>query len=388
MNKDTGFYTLDSLNIAVDKLDETLDKMNYLKDEIKHQQINYYDDKKQSLLFDDRMTDLISTFLTNAKKDKNIDASKLKLILNSILANLYEADTENIRFIDEQTIEHLVKATVSNILNETKTHLNEALVNTLIQIRKLAILWFFDSISLTFYNLKTDRSENYKLQENKEVEIKGIKYEIIPLNIKNKKYQLAFSETEYSLTTFDIGIKSQNMIIPILAALFIDKASLKWRLNYSKIIIKAISRLKEQSEHQIKNLKLDYDKVSIEELMEAEKGLSEGFEFLYQILFNYRNQIQTENQSLKKHYLQEYSRGIQSIVGGAISNAVRKVTPLELLDQCDALVTELEITTKSISNLKFDVISSIQDMIKAKKEDNPSMFQKAMKKYKKLVKTF
>ena len=380
LKKDTGFFTLDAMGIQIEQFDDVIDKINLVKDEIKRQQINYYDKNKDKISVDSKMLELVSSFLTKAKKDSNMDSSELQMILNTVLGNLYEVDEENIRFLDEETIEHLAKATVSSVLDETKTHLNKALVNALIQIRKLAILWFFESISLDFYNLRTDRTETYKLQNYKKVEIKNTTYDVIPITIGRKKYRLAFSEVEHSLTTFDIGIKNQNLIIPTLAAIFIDKASLRWRLNYSKIIIKAISRLKDQTKHQIKNLKLDYNIIKVEDLLSAEKNMKESFEFLYQLLFNYKNQIETENHSLRNHYEKNYTKGLQDIVGGAISNAVRKVTPLDLLDECDGLVNELKVTLQEISNLKFEVISVVQELIKSKKEENPNLFKRGMDK--------
>ncbi len=114
--------------------------------------------------------------------------------------------------------------------------------------------------------------------------------------------------------------------------------------------------------------------------MTGEKSLNESFEFLYQLMFNYKNQIETENQSLRRHYSKEYSKSMQNILGGAISNAVRKFTPLELLDESDDLVSELRNTLTEISNLKFEVISIMKKLITAKKEENPSLFKKAFNK--------
>lgn len=380
LSKYTGLFTLDAMNVPVDKFDETLDKINQVKDEVKKQQIDFYDENKEQLSVDSKMLELVSKFLSKAKKDPNADVSKLQMVLSTILGDLYQIEEHNIRFLDEETIEQLARATVSDTLDKTKTHLNKALINTLIQIRKLAILWFFESISLDLYNVRIDREEIHKLQESKEIKFRGKKYEIIPVTINNKSYRLAYSETEYSLTTFNVGIKNQNLIIPVLSAIFIDKASLNWRLNYSKIIIKAISRLKDQTEHQIKNLILDYNEINVEDLLFAEHGTKESFEFLFQLLFNYKNQLQTENQAIRRHYKREYSRELGSMLGGAISNAVRKVTPLDLLDEFNQLVYELEKTMKEISDLKFQVVSILKELVKAKKEENPSLFKKAAKK--------
>lgn len=385
--KDAVLFTLDAFDVPEEKVNNILDRINEVKDEIKKQQVNYYDENKDKISLDNKMLELVSTFLTNTKKYKHIDASKLQMVLSTVLGDLYQVEEENIRFLDQETIEHLAKAIVSNVLDETKLHLNQALVNTLIQIRKLAILWFFETISLNLYNLRTDRSETYKLQENREVELESKdlelagKYEVIKVNIQSKEYRLAFSEEEYSLITFDIGKKNQDLIIPLLSAFFIDKATVRWRLNYSRIIIKAVSRLKDQVEHQIKNLSLEYHEISVEDLLSIEKELNESFEFLYQLLFNYKNQIESGNQSLKRYYQHTYSRKISSIVGGAISKAVRKVTPLEILDECDSLVDELANTTKQISDMKFQTLSIIKQLIKAKQEEDPTLFKKAMTKF-------
>jgi hypothetical protein len=380
LNKDASFFTIDAYYVPREDAEDVADKLNEIKDIIKKSQLDYYDQNQDKIPMNTQILDLMAKFLSDSNVSKQASPDKLNFILSSIFEDLYLSDEEDVRFLCPDTIDHLSKAAVSRKLEDAKLHLEQASVDILIQIRKLAILWFYKSISLDMYNLRTDKSDIYKLQRNKEVIMGGRKYEVIPMNIHNKQYNLAYSEEEFSLTTFELGIKNQNMITPILAAIFIDKASLEWRYNYSQIIIKAISRLKDQTRHQLKNLQLEYDKISIEQLVRSQKELDDSFEFLFQMLFRYKNNLESSNQQLRHYYQNAYSRQIGVILGGAISNAIRKVTPLESLDRCDALIKDLNVSMKDVSNLKFEVMSLVKDLIKQKQEENPTLFKKTVRK--------
>ena len=58
LNKDTGFFTLDALEVPFKDVDNVIDRINYVKDEIKKMQIEHYDGDENKLSLDNPHTSL------------------------------------------------------------------------------------------------------------------------------------------------------------------------------------------------------------------------------------------------------------------------------------------------------------------------------------------
>ena len=374
-------FTLDVFEVPYKEFEAKLEIIRNIKEKIKELQVNYLDDKKEKISFDNKISTLIATFLIEVNKEVDINSEQMLIVLQSILGNLYKQEIDGIEFLDEETLNYLSNATVSKILEEAKMNLNKAMINMLVQIRKLSILWFYESVSLDYYNLRTDRKEIPKLQELNIITLNNITYEKIPINIENRKYPILFSDVTHTLTTLDVGKKNQDTIIPLMFSVFVDSASIKWKQNYTEIIIEAIRRSKTEILHQIKDIRYSYDEKTIEELIKEQKLLERSFEFLYRLLTDFRNTTYSENRLLKRHYEGEFSRNLKRFLGGQPPQSIIKLSPIGALQQFDLQEKKIDLTINEVSELKYNTLNVIKELIKAKKEENPSLFEKTISKF-------
>lgn len=371
------FFSLDAVQVIESDFLEVDSKLDELKQSIKQEQVNFFDNQKDKLKIEDNFVKLLSEFIVEANKNTEIDSNNAFLILQNMLGNLYEHEIDGVKFLDEIEIEKLAKATVSKVVKECEYNLNSALIEILIKIRKLTLLWFYDSIQLSLYNVWTDKEEISIIQNNEVVEIDGSESKIIPLIVNRRKTYVAYCEVNACLITFNLGKKMQEAILPFIFSLFMNQALMNFKLEYSKMILNALKRYQGEIIHQMRNLRVNYNDLSLEQLEIIKKYSLGAIDFLYRGIVNYRNDIQTSNRMMAMQYRKNYLQTLSRRLGGGVSQRVLDVSPMRSLDEFNKLGDEIEGFVNSYSGLYEDVGKGMNDLISAKKQSNPGLFQKA-----------
>jgi len=299
------------------------------------------------------------------------------LLLKNVLGDLHKYDDEYPMFVDDKTLENLSKAIASKDMEEAEKHFDKALVNSAIEIRRMLLSWYYEELSLTYYNLITDRDTISQYTGEAELNFYGQRCPMLSMTIKGREYAVAYSGNGNFLVTFNTGRPAQDEIIPFFHLLFIDRICLKIYIEYAGIIINGIKRLKEESEKNMAELTFTYEDTTIEELQSCQEALENSFDFLYRLITSYRNQLETENRFMKRKYELKYSKVVANELGGSIPVSVRVVSPLSLISESELLVSDLDKTRNDVLETKNMITSTIRDLIKAKKEANPTYYKKA-----------
>lgn len=385
--------TLDKFNIPFDQKDEFLEGVYSAKETIKDLQIQTLEDGKGKIKIDTRLSSLLSTFFVELNRKCPLDYNRVFFVLESILADLYKHDVKGVEFLDERTLDYMAKATVSKKLKDAELNLDKALVSMLIQIRKLAILWLYDTLSLNFYNLTIDREDVGKIQNRDGISLNEIIYEKVPISLsgqrlgKSRRINLYFSDIESTMITFNLGRKTQNKIVPLMFSIFVDSASLKFRWEYTNILQEAMRRSYNQTTNDLRNLELDYDKLDMKDLLLIREMGNRSYDFFYQVLNKARNSIYAENNMIKRHYRTTFTKNLTRFLGGAISSDIKKHYPLSYFEALDHLVERYDKMTESIQETRLVMKKKMNELIEAKEKENPKLYKKAYKEFKEIIYT-
>jgi hypothetical protein len=95
--------------------------------------------------------------------------------------------------------------------------------------------------------------------------------------------------------------------------------------------------------------------------------------------------MENENETIRKRYTFDYPRALAISLGGSISRSVRQVSPLGLASECDNLLVDLNTSRNEIFETKKVVRETINELIKAKKEQNQSKFNKIAGKFQEIL---
>lgn len=374
-------FTLDKLKSPFEEAEKIIEELDNSKDEIKKINLKSLEDEKGNIKLDQKLSLLISSFIVKTNKSNNPDKERVFSILKNVFLDLYKHDIKGIEFLDFETLDYLVEATISKKLEDAQMNLDAALVKMLIQIRKISLLWLYDAITLNYYNLNVNKNEISTIQNKDKLSLYGKQYEVLHITYPNnpislKKVDLLFSPLEKTLVTINTGKHNQNIIIPLMLSIFIDKASFDWRIEYSNIITMATTRSIREISYQLKILELDFSKFYVPQVKEELEMLLNGLDFLRNILVDMKNQVESENKVIRKHYSTNYTRDLSRFLGGAISSSIRENSPLNSLKMLDEPLIKLDSSIEEISNLRVQMTNTFLKLIDAKQQNNKEYFDK------------
>jgi len=374
-------FTLDKFKVPSEAANEIIDELDNTKEDIKEINLKTLKDEGGHIVLDKKLSSLISTFIVSTNKYTSINKEQVLSVLQNILSDLYRHEIEGIEFLDEETLDYLAKAAVSKKLEEAQLNLDTAMIKMLVQIRKISLLWLYDAISLNYYNLSIPREEISKVQNKDELLLNDTHYEAIHITIHSsptslRKNDVWFDSLGKTLVTINTGRETQDIIIPLMFSIFIDKASFEWRIEYANIFTTAIARAVRELNYQLRMLDLDYSKYDVQKLKEERDVLQNGFDFLRNTLIKIKNQVENENKSMKRYYSSTYQRNLARFLGGAISSSIRENSPLNSLDKMDILVEKMESSIEEISSLSIHTRDTLSKLIEAKEQKNVKLFEK------------
>jgi len=373
-------FTLDKFKVVPDEADIIIDELNDAKEHIKEANLKSLQNEEGNIILDKKLSSLISSFIVSTNKYSNVNKEQVLSVLQNILSDLYQHDVDGIEFLDYETLDCLAEAAISKKLEEAQLNLDAAMVKMLIQIRKISLLWLYDAVSLNYYNINIPREELTKVQNKDKLLWNDTHYEVLhiahesPTSMRNTN--VLFDSLGKTLVTINTGKQTQDFIIPLMFSIFIDKASLEWRIEYANIFTTAIARAVKELNYQLKLLDLDYSKYDAQKLKEERDVLQNGFDFLRNTLIKIKNQVENENKSMKKYYSSTYQRNLARFLGGAISASIREHSPLNSLDKMDILVEKMDSSIEEISNLSIHIRDTLSKLIEAKEQKNVKLFEK------------
>lgn len=373
-------FTLDKFKVVPDEADIIIDELNNAKEYIKDANLKSLQNEQGNIILDKKLSSLISSFIISTNKYTNVNKEQVLSVLQNILSDLYKHNVEGIEFLDYETLDCIAEAAISKKLEEAQLNLDVAMVKMLIQIRKISLLWLYDAVSLNYYNINSPREELTKIQNKDKILWNDTYYEVLhithssPTSMRNNN--ILFDSLGKTLVTINTGKQTQDFIIPLMFSIFIDKASLEWRIEYANIFTTAIARAVKELNYQLRLLDLNYSKYDVQKLKEERDVLQNGFDFLRNTLIKIKNQIENENKSMKKYYSSTYQRNLARFLGGAISGSIREHSPLNSLDKMDILVEKMDSSIEEISNLNIQVRDSLSKLIEAKEQKNIKLFEK------------
>lgn len=372
-------FTLDKFKTPIEEAEKIIEELDNSKEEIKKINLKSLEDEKGNIKLDQKLSGLISSFIVNTNKSFNPDKEKVLSIMKNILLDLYTHDIKGIEFLDFETLDYLVEAAISKKLEDAQINLDTALVMMLIQIRKISLLWLYDAISLNYYNLNVPKDEINKIQNQEKLSLYGKQYEVIPFTYHNnpillKKTDLLFSPSDKTLVTINTGKHNQDIIIPLMLSIFIDKASFDWRIEYCNIITTAIARSVREISYQLKILELDFSKFEVPKIKDELQILQNGLDFLRDTLIGIKNQVESENKVIRRHYSTNYPRDLSRFLGGAISSSIRENSPLNSLNMLDGPLIKLDSSVEEISNLRVRITNTFFKLIDAKEQNDKVYF--------------
>jgi len=109
-------------------------------------------------------------------------------------------------------------------------------------------------------------------------------------------------------------------------------------------------------------------------------GLVNSSDFFCKLLNNQNNKLKSENRKIKFYYKKDYNRALSNqLANGPISKSIYAVTPLRHIDELDTQVQELEKLSNRFSSMSGTIIEKLNDLIQAKKDNNPGFFKKTIK---------
>ncbi len=373
-------FTLDKYNVPSEVAEIIIEELNNAKEYIKEINLKTLKNEEGHIILDKKLSSLISSFIVSTNKYTNINKEQVLSVLQNILSDLYRHDIEGIEFLDYETLDYLAEAAVSKKLEDAQLNLDTAMIKMLIQIRKISLLWLYDAISLNYYNINIPREEIRKVQNKDELLLNNTLYEVIhvthnsPTSFRNT--DVLFDSLGKTLVTVNTGKQTQDFIIPLMFSIFIDKASFEWRIEYANMFTTAIARAVRELNFQLRMLDLDYPKYDAQKLNDEMAIMQNGFDFLRNTLINIKNQVESENKSMKRYYSSTYQRNLARFLGGGISKSIRDNSPLSSLNNIDILVEKMDSSIEEISTLSIRTKDTLTKLIEAKKQKNIKLFEK------------
>jgi hypothetical protein len=377
-----NLYLIEAKKIPFKDFEKFDNKICNIVEEIKKIQMNYYDDEeaRDKISFPDEITEQISKFIVEVNKKGTYDVDKVALVLQNILGDIYQHPEVDKSFLDRKSIEYLAKASVSKIMEEAKINLTEALREILINIRKLFIAWIYDQCSISIINYETDRKEVSIIRESDLIEIQNKLFQKISLPKKwGARLDILYDASSNSIITSNFGKDKIKEVLPFVYLTVFDQILFHIRLETFEIERRALENI-ERSIIQDLN-KLDpFEKTSVDELKSLKDGLATASDFFCKLLNNQVNHMKSENRKIKLYYKRDYTRTLSNqLMKGPISKSIFALTPLRNIEELDIIAEKLERLSYRFSSLSGYVIDKMNSLIGAKKENNPTLYEKIKK---------
>lgn len=383
-----NLFLIEAKNIPFDKFDEYDEKICQIVDEIKRIQMNYYDNKdtRNNISFSDEIVTQISKFIVEVNKNGKYNVDTVALVLQNILGDIYEHPEVDKAFLDRQSIEYLARASVSKIMAEAKLNLTEALKEILINIRKLFLAWIYDQCNISIINYETDKKEVPIIEKNDLIEIENKLCQKISLPKRwGARLDILYNVSNNSIITSNFGKDKIKEVLPFVYLTVFDQILFHIRLEAYEIQKRALENI-ERSIIQDLNKIDPFEKTNVKELETLKEGLTLASDFFCKLLNNQVNHMKSENRKLKFYYQRDYTRALSDqIMRGPISKSIFALTPLRDIKELDVTTNELEKLSYRFSNLSGYVIEKMNILIQAKKENNPTLFDKIKKEIREFI---
>ncbi len=380
-----NLFLVEVTNVSYEQFGEVDNKISEILDEIKKLQMGFYDNKeaRKTITFPDEITEQVSKFIVEVNKKGNYDIDKVALVLQNILWDIYEHPDIDTVFLDKKSIEFLAKASVSKIMEEAKLNLTEALREILINIRKLFLAWIYDQCSISIINYETDRKEVSIIQENDLLEIENKLCQKISLPQKyGGRLDILYDASSNSIITSNFGKDKIKEVLPFVYLTIFDQILFHIRLESFEIEKRALENIERSVIQDLDKIDI-FDKSSVKDLENMKEGLVISSDFFCKLLNNQVNSMKSENRKIKLYYKTDYTRMLSNqLIRGPISKSIFALTPLRNIDDLDTTVQELEKLSYRFSNLSGHIIDKMNNLIQAKRENNPTLYEKIKKEIK------
>ena len=198
-----------------------------------------------------------------------------------------------------------------------------------------------------------------------------------------KKYgtrlDILYDTNTNSIVTSNFGKDKIREVLPFIYLTVYDQIIFHIRLETFEIERRALENIERSIIQDLNNLD-PYEKAKIDELEHLKNGLSISSDFFCKLLNNQVNSIKSENRKIKIYYKRDYMRTLSNqLMKGPITKSIFSLTPLRSIDELDETTEKLEKLSYRFSHLSGYVTEKMNSLIKAKKENNPTLFEKAKK---------
>jgi hypothetical protein len=384
INISGNLYLIEAKNIPFEEFQYLDEHITEILDNIKFAQIEFYDkpENRDSIYFSNEITDQISKFIVEVNKKGVQDVDKVTLLLQNILLDIYEHPEVEASFLDRKAIDYLAKASVSQIVEEAKINITEALKEILINIRKLILVWIYDQCNVSIINYETDRKEVSQIQENDLIKIENKIFQKISLPQRySARLDILYNAESNSIITSNFGKDKIKQVLPFVYLTIFDQILFHIRLETHEIQKRALRNVERSIIQDLKQMS-SFDDVSIEDLEVELSQMTMASDFFSKLLNNQVNHLRSENRKIKIYYKRDYMRALSNqLMNGSISKELFNITAMRSLDELEITTEELQQISYDFSNLSSQVKESINGLIKAKKENNPSIFNKIKKEF-------
>lgn len=369
-------YVFDG-SIPNEEVYEREKKLEKLREEIKDAQLEFIEKDRQNIDIKSEIIDILSSTISRANKKYKIDKEKAFLIFKSILGSIVERRKDNLIFLDEEEINKIVTASLSDVPEEIKKNLESALIDTFIKIRKLFLMLAYDQLSIKVINCHLKEGELRKLQENKYISIEGAKLRVFSLSAYGKDCFIAV-DTEYGdIVTFGLGKKRRTELDPIIHSIFIDRISFYIQSEFLYIISNAMERVKiELVLNMSKGLYLDFENYSIEELKSEKEELTNLSEILYRQIISLVNKTNAGNRDYTTTTLREKTRILRRVFGGGIKQEILSILPIDAINKSTEYLNKLNDSNQLFYDFMKNVGNNYAQAIEAKTKGNLEIVKK------------
>jgi hypothetical protein len=386
-----NLFIIEATNIPYENFEKIDSEICEIVDKIKVLQLKYYDDKetRKEIHFKDEMISEITKFIVEVNKKGDYDVNKVTLLLQNILGDIYEHEEMDTSFLDKKSIEFLAKASVSKIMEDAKINLTEALKEILINIRKLFLTWVYDQCGISIINYETDKEEVPIIQSHELIEIENKLCQRISLPQKyGQRLDILYDSASHSVITSNFGKDKIRQVLPFVYITIFDQIIFHIRLESYEIEKRALENI-ERSIIQDLNRIDPFDKTTVKDLEELKIGLTTASDLFCKLLNNQVNHLRSENRKIKRYYKTDYNRTLSyQLVKGPISRSVFDLTPLRDIDELDNTTIQLDKMSTRFSTLSGYVIEKMNNLITAKKENNPALFERVKKEIREFILDF
>ncbi|MFC1718088.1 hypothetical protein ACFL6S_30810 [Candidatus Poribacteria bacterium] len=317
-------------------------KIEKLRQEIKDAQLEFIEGSREQIDVKSQIVEILSSTISRANKKFSIDRDKAFLFFKSLLGSLVERREENLVFMDEEEIDKIVQASLSDTPENVRDNLESLFKDMIVKIRKLFLIFAYDQLTTRIINYHLKEGELSKIQENRYVSVDGAKLRVFTFQAYGKRCFVAIDVRFGDIVTFGLGKKMRTELDPIIHSIFVDRISFYVRKEFLDIMATTMERVKVELLTNLANgIYVDFGRYSSEELVAEREEIDTLTETLYRQTKSVANKIESTNQDYIKSVLRQKMRTLSRVFGGAINQDIYRILPIDMIESSKGAMTKI-----------------------------------------------